>query len=127
MDERLQRQLVRQLRILNVWMTFLSLMVIATLVIMGYVAFKVVTFVHDTTQKIDNVQTQVKSNFDIPLSDTERVGLVLMVYTMTLPADSTIKISEEHTEYVWVPKQEAARRLGHKYPAEFTELLKKVK
>jgi cell division protein FtsX len=64
MDERLQRQLVRQLRILNVWMTFLSLMVIATLVIMGYVAFKVVTFVHDTTQKIDNVQTQVKSNLD---------------------------------------------------------------
>lgn len=53
------------------------------------------------------------------------LGLVLMVYKVKLPKDSKIKLSEEHTDYGWVDKKEAAKRLAYKYPPEFTTLLTK--
>jgi len=52
-----------------------------------------------------------------------KLGLVLMVYKVKIPAYSRITLSDEHTDYEWVDKKEAAKRLAHKYPTEFTELL----
>ena len=67
--------------------------------------------------------TAVISNMEIPLSDTETAGLVLMVYKVEIPGDSAIKLSEEHLSYEWVSAQTAAERLAFKYPAEFTDKL----
>ena len=68
--------------------------------------------------------TAVVSNFvDIPV-DGRMVSLMLMVYKVTIPKDSRIILSEEHTGYEWVNAGEAAKRLAYKYPPEFTELLK---
>lgn len=67
--------------------------------------------------------TAVISNLQIPISETERVGLVLMIYKVTIPEDSQIVLNEENTEYEWVTPAEAALRLAVKYPAEFTSLL----
>jgi len=67
--------------------------------------------------------TAVISNIEIPLSDTEKVGLVLMVYRVTIPGNSTVHLSSEHTAYEWVARTVAAERLRHKYPAAFTDLL----
>lgn len=67
--------------------------------------------------------TAVVSNIEIPLSATESVGLVLMVYKLSIPKDSRIILSEEHTAFEWVEKPEAARRLAVKYPVEFTDKL----
>jgi 8-oxo-dGTP diphosphatase len=64
----------------------------------------------------------VISNHEVPLPDGSNGGLVLMVYKVSVPKDSVINLSPEHTEYEWVDKAEAAERLSHKYPEEFTRL-----
>jgi len=66
--------------------------------------------------------TAVVSNIQIP-TDHGKVGLVLMIYTVELPDDAELKISEEHLSHEWVEPAEAAKRLDHKYPKEFTDKL----
>ncbi|MBI4034435.1 NUDIX hydrolase [Candidatus Saccharibacteria bacterium] len=67
--------------------------------------------------------TATISNFqDIPVNG-RKVGLLLMVYKVRIPAGSIIKLSEEHTGYKWVSRKEAAKMLVYKYPDEFTRLL----
>lgn len=73
--------------------------------------------------------TTIISNHDVTnheaVKDPEQqVGLALMIYKVTAPDTSKITISHEHIGYEWVGKAEAARRLAHKYPAEFTSLLR---
>jgi 8-oxo-dGTP diphosphatase len=53
------------------------------------------------------------------------LGLVLMIYKVKIPEGSKIVLSDEHTEYEWVEKNEAAKRLAEKYPEEFTASLAK--
>jgi 8-oxo-dGTP diphosphatase len=65
----------------------------------------------------------VISNIEIPVSDTEKVGLVLVVYRVVIPPNSSIRLSDEHTGYEWVSRAEAAERLRYKYPEEFTKAL----
>lgn len=67
--------------------------------------------------------TAIISNHQIPHKDI-MLGLVLMVYRVKIPKSSKIKLSEEHTDYEWVDKKEATKRLAYKYPSEFTNLLK---
>ena len=78
-------------------------------------------------KKMNNPEffTAVISNFiEIPVNG-RMVGLLLMVYKVTIPKDSKIVLSEEHTGHEWVNAKEAAKRLAYKYPPEFTELLKR--
>lgn len=67
--------------------------------------------------------TSVVSNHEIPLDDGSEAGLILMVYKVQIPENSDIAISEEHETYEWVDRDEAANRLQHKYPREFTDAL----
>lgn len=67
--------------------------------------------------------TGVISNIEIPVSNKLRVGLVLVVYKVAVPPNSTIVLSKEHTEYEWVSRADAAHRLRYKYPEEFTKAL----
>ena len=53
----------------------------------------------------------------------QNFGLVLVVYKVNVLNVESIALSEEHTDYEWVDKKEAAERLSHKYPPEFTKLL----
>jgi 8-oxo-dGTP pyrophosphatase MutT (NUDIX family) len=76
-------------------------------------------------KKISNPEffTSVVSNFkDIPV-DGKLVGLILMVYKVSIPKNSKIALSHEHSAYEWVSSKEAATRLAYKYPPEFTSLL----
>lgn len=66
--------------------------------------------------------TAVIANHEIP-HEGRMLGLVLMIYKVTVPPGSRIILSSEHTDYEWVDKQEAAKRLSNKYPTEFTSLL----
>ncbi len=63
------------------------------------------------------------SNFELTFDDIGTVGLVLMAYTVELPKGAVIKLSDEHTDYEWVTRSEAAKRLTIKYPREFTDAL----
>lgn len=67
--------------------------------------------------------TAVISQHEIPLGDGSLVGLVLMIYRVTIDPASKITISDEHLAYEWVTPTEAAQRLANKYPMEFTDLL----
>jgi len=67
--------------------------------------------------------TTIFSNFkDMPVGD-HMVGLILMIYKVEIPENSKIVLSEEHSGYEWVSRQEAAKRLSYKYPEEFTKKL----
>jgi 8-oxo-dGTP diphosphatase len=67
--------------------------------------------------------TGVISKIEIPVSDNEKVGLVLVVYKVTIPENSTVTLSNEHTAYEWVTRSVAADRLRYKYPEEFIKAL----
>jgi 8-oxo-dGTP pyrophosphatase MutT (NUDIX family) len=76
-------------------------------------------------ETIENAEylTGVISNIEIPVSDELRVGLVLVVYKVSVPPNSTISLSNEHIGYEWVSRADAAERLRYKYPEEFTKAL----
>ncbi len=65
MDDRLLRQLVRQLRLLNIWISIFGVLILAALVTLGYFVFKIVIFVNDTNTKIDTITTQTKETLDV--------------------------------------------------------------
>ncbi len=67
--------------------------------------------------------TAVVSNHQVPIDDKQWAGLVLMVYKVKVPAAAEITISPEHTEFRWFTRDEAKKRLAHKYPPEFTDQL----
>ena len=66
------------------------------------------------------------SKHEIPVSDELTVGLLLVVYKVTVADDVNIVLSPEHTDYEWVSGAEAASRLNAKYPKEFTGLLSRA-
>jgi 8-oxo-dGTP diphosphatase len=66
--------------------------------------------------------TSVISNHQIP-SGRQVIGLALMIYVVKVPSKIVVKLSKEHTEFEWVSKLEARKRLTHKYPKEFTDQL----
>ncbi|HYH75348.1 MAG TPA: hypothetical protein VD735_05305 [Candidatus Saccharimonadales bacterium] len=65
MDEQLARQLTRQLKILNTWLMLLTGVFVISMVIIGVLLFKVVTFVNDTRNRITDVQTKAEDSLNI--------------------------------------------------------------
>lgn len=72
--------------------------------------------------KIDNIKKldMVISNIRIPVKN-DNFGLILAIYTCSIPENSQIVLSDEHTEYAWFSPAEAAELLAFKYPKEFTD------
>ncbi len=67
--------------------------------------------------------TTVISNHRIKLPNDQLIGLALVIYKVKLKPNAQIILSDEHTNYEWVDRNEAKVRLAHKYPAEFTNSL----
>ena len=68
----------------------------------------------------------VLSNIRIPVSDDLRVGLILAVYSCTVPDDAIICISDEHMAFQWYQPLDAAKLLQHKYPSNFCDVIAAV-
>ena len=64
MDELVIRQLTRQLKIMNFWITVFGSMILAVLLILGILLFKVVSFVNDTNKKIESISQQTRESLD---------------------------------------------------------------
>lgn len=64
MDELLLKQLVRQLKIMNIWISIFGGLILVTLIILGVMVYKVVTFVNDTNAKIDTITSQTQETLD---------------------------------------------------------------
>ena len=56
MNEELQKQLVRQLKILNFWITLFGTAVIICAGIIGVLLFKTFTFVERTSNKLNDIE-----------------------------------------------------------------------
>lgn len=64
-DELLLKQLVRQIKILNFWVTFFGLLFVAALAIAGFLLWRMVTFVHQTEQHLQSIQTKTSQTLDV--------------------------------------------------------------
>lgn len=55
MNDEIARQLVKQLKRLNFWVTIFGTIFLVTLVVIGVVLFRIVMFVQETNNKIQSV------------------------------------------------------------------------
>lgn len=76
MDEQLLRQLARQLKILNIWITIVGTLILASIIICIYLLFKVVTFVQNTSDRVTNIQDNTKNSLNLQkqLCDSKTFG-----------------------------------------------------
>ncbi len=79
MDETLVRQLTRQLKILNLWITFFGTLFLISLIIIGILIFKLVSFTQHTADKITDLQQKTTQTLNVQkkLCDTKSVGSLL--------------------------------------------------
>ncbi len=79
MDEVLVRQLTRQLKLLNFWITLFGTCMLIGFVILAILIFKVITFTHDVSNKFTSLQQQTKQSLNIQqkLCSTSGVGSLL--------------------------------------------------
>ncbi len=74
LDQALLRQLVRQLKIINFWISLYGGLLLLVLGIILYMIFQVVTFVRDTNQRIDEVRSNVSDSVNIQKQACESTG-----------------------------------------------------
>ena len=65
MNDALAKQVVRQLKIINFWITSIGVLVIAGLIVIGILLFQVIVFVRNTGDKINNFTTGTHQNLDV--------------------------------------------------------------
>lgn len=65
MDDQLLRSVQRQLRTIKFLLSFFFLMLLAMIAILGFIAYKVVTFTQDVQTKINNIETKTSQNIDL--------------------------------------------------------------
>lgn len=71
--------------------------------------------------EIENEIGMTLSNIRIPLNEQEDVGLILGVYKCKIYEETSLVLSNEHTEYGWFDLEEAKKLLLFKYPPSFIE------
>lgn len=76
MDTELQKQLVRQLKTLNRWFKLFASIILILILVLAYLIFRVITFVHDTDQKLENLQHLTSQKLDIKQRACEGDGNV---------------------------------------------------
>ncbi len=83
MDEALLRQLTRQLKLLNFWITFFGVLFLIGFIVLGILIYKVVSFTHSAETKITNLQQTTSQTLDVQkqLCDTKSLGSFLQKET----------------------------------------------
>lgn len=65
MDEVLLRQLTRQLKLLNFWITSVGVLLFAAIAVCIFMLIKVLTFVNHTESQISNLQNKTEQSLNI--------------------------------------------------------------
>lgn len=65
MNEDLQRQLIKQLKLLNFWITFFGVFFVVTLVVLGFMLFQLISFMQDTADKFETLQRETRQSLDV--------------------------------------------------------------
>ncbi len=58
-------QILRQLKILNFWIAFFGVSIIITMTAIGFLAFKMVTFVQKTNNQLTTLQQNTTETLDV--------------------------------------------------------------
>lgn len=65
MNEELERKLLRQLRISNIFMGIIALFILVMFAVTAFLVWTVVTFTNDIRNKVENIQTQTENTLDV--------------------------------------------------------------
>lgn len=65
MDEKLQTQLIKQLKIMNFWITLYGTLLLVVLVFILYMIFQVVTFVQRTNDQINSLKNSASDSVNV--------------------------------------------------------------
>lgn len=65
MDDQVAKQLTRQLKIMNFWITFFGSIIVILMLIIGFFTYKTVVFVRNTQQKITEIQTKTTETLNV--------------------------------------------------------------
>ena len=65
MDEKMMRKINRQLRGIKVMLGFFTLLFVSMILILGFIAWKVVTFTSEVNNKITNIEHTTQQKLDI--------------------------------------------------------------
>ena len=65
MDDKLARQLVRQLKIINFWISFYGIIMIAIMGFLLYMIIQMVMFVQDTNKRIEQIRTDAADSLNV--------------------------------------------------------------
>ena len=64
-NEVLMKQLVRQMKIMNFWVSLFGSMIVVGMVIAAFLLWQVVSFVNETNKKIDAVRTSTADSLNV--------------------------------------------------------------
>lgn len=65
MDEKLLKQLVKQLKFLNFWITTFGILLLIGLAIIGFMIYQMITFVQDTRNSINEFKQNTTEQLDL--------------------------------------------------------------
>lgn len=65
MDQHLEKQLIRQLKILNTWITIFGTLMLIILGIIGFFLYQTAMFVKTSSDKLTDFQKQTSQQLDI--------------------------------------------------------------
>lgn len=65
MNEQLLKQLIRQMKILNFWVSLFGGLFLMALIVVGFMIWQMVHFVNETNQKIENIKMQTTDSLKL--------------------------------------------------------------
>jgi cell division protein YceG involved in septum cleavage len=65
MDDILANQILKQIRFLNRWIKFMTVLLLLTVVVAGIVVYQAISYVHSAIKKVDNLQQQASQTLNI--------------------------------------------------------------
>lgn len=65
MDEKLLRQLVRQMKFLNLFMASFGILILASIAVIGFMLYQVITFTQNAANDVREFQQQTTEQLDV--------------------------------------------------------------
>lgn len=65
MDDKLARQMTRQLKMMNFWITFFGSVIVLMMLIFAFFAYKTVVFVRQTQETMTQLQTKTQNALNV--------------------------------------------------------------
>jgi|GEM_PF-975992 len=64
-DSKQTKQLIRQLKILNFWITFLGSIIVVALIVLAFLLWQVIGFVRETNERIESIKSNTTDSLNV--------------------------------------------------------------